>query len=559
MAEWALTLAVLSAIAFAVALTLLVMIIFPPSVQRRNSIFAPGDEGTVFLFDGDALVDASPGARALLARAERGGPPFLRLLSVLAPQFPDLERQLAALATTGTVSLAARPEPGTALALDAEWRGGLMRIVLHDTGAQSGLAGPDPMVHRAMAEELAQLRCVARQAPLPIWRESAEGEVVWANGEYLARATERLAPGEDLTWPLPRLFERTAIQQGASGQRQRLARPDGAGWFDLTSVGEGEGRLVYAVPADAAVRAEQALRDFMQTLTQTFAHLPIGLAIFDRNRQLHMFNPALLDLTGLPVDFLSLRPSLLSVLDALRDSKMLPEPKDYRGWRRQMVDMEKAAAAGLYEEMWSLSGGQTYRVTARPHPNGGLALMIEDVSTETLRNRRYRAQLEMSQSVLDAMEEAVVVFGPDGQVLMANPAYTRLWGHDPQTVLTDGNFSRFYREWRSASAPAPVWAEVETFLEIAGERENMNADLRLADGRLLHCRFVALPAGAMMAAFRIAEPALPTLAGPGTEPATASVVESVADSGGGPDAGSDAVMFRSRQKNSGTGLTLAQG
>ena len=35
-------------------------------------------------------------------------------------------------------------------------------------------------------------------------------------------------------------------------------------------------------------------------------------------KYLKLFNPALLDLTGLPVDFLSLRPSLLSVLDALR-------------------------------------------------------------------------------------------------------------------------------------------------------------------------------------------------------------------------------------------------
>ena len=185
-------------------------------------------------------------------------------------------------------------------------------------------------------------------------------------------------------------------------------------------VGEGEQRLIFALPADAAVQAETALRDFMQTLTKTFAHLHVGLAIFDQQRQLQLFNPALLDLTGLPVDFLSMRPSLLSVLDAMRDRNMIPEPKDYRGWRRQLVELEKAAASGLYEETWSLPGGQTYRVIGRPHPNGAIALMFEDISGEMLRTRRYRADLELGQSVIDQMDEAIAVFSEGGQLVMSN-------------------------------------------------------------------------------------------------------------------------------------------
>ena len=134
-------------------------------------------------------------------------------------------------------------------------------------------------------------------------------------------------------------------------KRQLQGRP--TQWFDLICQQEGDLQLIFAIPADVAVHAETALRDFLQTLTKTFAQLPIGLAIFDRQRQLQLFNPALLDLTGLPADFLSLRPSFLAVLDALRDRNMLPEPKDYRGWRRQIVDMENAAASGLYEETWN--------------------------------------------------------------------------------------------------------------------------------------------------------------------------------------------------------------
>jgi PAS domain-containing protein len=163
----------------------------------------------------------------------------------------------------------------------------------------------------------------------------------------------------------------------ASGLRVQVipvvGTPGGAeeqGWHEAVTVDHPGGRTVFALPSDRLVRTEVSLRNFRQTLTKTFAHLPIGLAIFDRDRQLALFNPALLDLTALPADFLSSRPTLFAFLDAMRDRNMIPEPKDYRSWRRQMADLEKAAASGRYEETWILPSGQTYRVIGRPHPDG---------------------------------------------------------------------------------------------------------------------------------------------------------------------------------------------
>ena len=108
------------------------------------------------------------------------------------------------------------------------------------------------------------------------------------------------------------------------------------------------------LPADAAVRAERSLREFVQTLTKTFADLPIALAIFDRQRQLQLFNPALIDLTNLPTGFLTARPTLFDLLDKLRELRMVPEPKDFRSWRQQMSNLESAAATGHHVEEWSL-------------------------------------------------------------------------------------------------------------------------------------------------------------------------------------------------------------
>ena len=478
-------------------------------IERRAkagpvSIFAEQSANTVFLFDGETLVDGTPSARTLLATSQTMGGPWVKVMAYLSPNFPDIEEQLRRLTVEGSITVASTPGLGNPMILQAELRGGMTRLVLLDPEGNAEQPGQDLMALRAMTDELDFLRDTVSKAPILIWRERGNGDVIWANGAYLLRVGDMNEAGQDLTWPLPRLFDRTASTQGMSGQRQKLTLNGGrAAWYDLILVGEGDLRLVFALPADSAVQAETGLRDFMQTLTKTFAHLHVGLAIFDHQRQLQLFNPALLDLTGLPVDFLSMRPSLLSVLDAMRDRKMIPEPKDYRGWRRQMVDMEKAAASGLYEETWSLPGGQTYRVIGRPHPNGAIALMIEDISGEMLRTRRYRADLELGQSVIDQMDEAIAVFSETGQLVMSNAAYAGVWGGDPSTTLDDASLRTLCGQWRTQSAPNPVWNALEDFAANQGDRANWRAEVRLLDGRLVDCRFAPLTGGATLTAFKI--------------------------------------------------------
>lgn len=468
------------------------------------TIFAEQAGGTVFLFDGDHLVDSTPSAKTLLATSQTLGGPWVKVLAYLSPHFPDIELQFQRLPAEGAVTLASTPGLGSPMILQAEMRGGLTRVVLVDPEGEADHPAQDMMALRAMTDELDFLRETVSKAPILIWRERANGDVTWANGAYLLRVGDMGEAGQDLTWPLPRLFDRTASTQGMTGQRQKLTLNGGRTvWYDLHLVGEGDARLIFALPADAAVQAETGLRDFMQTLTKTFAHLHVGLAIFDQQRQLQLFNPALLDLTGLPVDFLSMRPSLLSVLDAMRDRKMIPEPKDYRGWRRQMIDMEKAAASGLYEDTWSLPGGQTYRVIGRPHPNGAIALMIEDISGEMLRTRRYRADLELGQSVIDQVDEAIAVFSESGQLVMSNAAYAGVWGGDPSTSLDDASLRTLCGQWRNQSAPNPMWAALEDFAANQGDRALWRAEARLLDGRLIDCRFAPLTGGATLTAFRV--------------------------------------------------------
>ncbi|MBA3911222.1 MAG: diguanylate cyclase [Rhodobacter sp.] len=468
--------------------------------EARVSLFTADQLATVFLFDGDRLLDATPTARSLLPEGEDGRA-WTGLLARLGPMFPGLGQMLEGLPVAGQMMIASDPSVVPPMILQGEHLTGLTRLTMIDSSVEQRQGVADSAAMTALQHEVLAQRAVLARAPVLMWREAEGGRVIWANHAYLIRATELLPVGEDLSWPLPKLFEGP---DGSAGRltRIKLQMQGGAEWFDLVRVPMGDEVLCYALAANSAVQAESALREFMQTLTKTFADLPTGLAIFDRARVLQLFNPALVDLTSLSPDFLISRPTLSSVLDAMRAKAMIPEPKDYRSWRKQLTKLEEEASMGLFEETWSLPGGQTYRVIGRPHPNGALAFLFEDISSEITRTRRYRADLELGQSVIDAVEEAVAVFSQGGQLVMSNLAYANLWNHDPAVLLSDASIGTLCAWWRDHSAPSLLWDDATDFVSSLGDRTPWDGEVRLLDGRLLVCRFSPLAGGATLITFR---------------------------------------------------------
>ncbi|MBA4326268.1 MAG: diguanylate cyclase [Rhodobacter sp.] len=498
--EWSMALGMmLSALLVAMAGLLLLAAWQSWRPASAASIFDPSPSRVAYLFDGERLVDASPAGRALLPEGEDSRA-LARLIARFGSDFPNLSEQLEALPRLGQLRISSRAGVSPALVLTAELVSGVTRLTV-ESGQEDRADGADAATAAALQQEVMSQRAVLSRAPVLMWKEAPDGAVIWANHAYLIRAVELLPEGEDLSWPLPRLFANDPVKGRLP--RLKLQMPSGAEWFDLVRIASGEETLCYALAADKAVQAETALREFMQTLTKTFADLPIGLAIFDRSRCLQMFNPALTDLTTLAPELLISRPTLNAFLDAMRAKAMIPEPRDYRSWRKQLARLEEEATMGLFEETWSLPGGQTYRVIGRPHPNGALAFMFEDISHEMSRTRRYRADVELGQSVIDAVEDAVAVFSQGGQLVMSNHAYAQLWQHDPQVLLSEASVSTLCAWWRDHAAPTLLWDDAIDYVTSSGDRTPWEGEVRLLDGRLVMCRFRPLTGGATLITFRL--------------------------------------------------------
>lgn len=447
---------------------------------------------TVFLIERGTIVDASQAARLLIDGIGSGDISAAELVRWLSDAFPALPTALRGLGGGGGRSLVARDGVGR---INLSRAGPRIRIEL--TNDEAVHVGIDRVVQTAMSAELDTLRTIADSLPYPIWREAGvDGRILWVNRAYLDLLAE-IEGTDDSAWPPQPIFDERLYP----GVRKRVRAHDR--WFDCHAIAVGDERLVSAVPADARVAAETALESFRQAFTDTFAHLTVGLAIFDAEHRLSIFNSALADLTALPADLLTGRPTLESFLDALRARRMTPEPRDYASWRDRVADVERTAKEGTYSEHWHLPGGRTYRVTGRPQPDGAFALLVEDISAEIGLTRRLRDQIEISQAALDALDHGIAVFDEAGTLTLCNCAYHALWEIDPEDGFAHLTFADAVSAWRQRTGNIPFWRNFDG--KPVPEGKTSQHELRLLDGRVLTISVVGLPARARMLQFELTE------------------------------------------------------
>ena len=96
-----------------------------------------------------------------------------------------------------------------------------------------------------------------------------------------------------------------------------------------------------------------------------------------------------------------------------------------------LTKLEDQAVDGSFCETWSLPSGVTFRVTGRPHPDGAIAFLFEDISAEMSLTRRFNAEIELSHAALDGLDEAILLVNTSGVVAFSNDAYREMWQADP--------------------------------------------------------------------------------------------------------------------------------
>ena len=430
-----------------------------------------------FLFCDLDLEHATDQARSVLSK-QAGETDWHSLRSALTARFPGLP-DAESLRSLDTLTLqSASVDDPAVLHLDRERE--MTRIVIEDDYLTNASA-----VHeiKSVEAELGTLRLAASTSPYPIWLTGSDGKIQWHNVAYKT-LTDAARPAEEQSnAPLFDLNPDDLDEKRTVRAAIKIAETGTTEWYNVNATQVDDNTIYHAVDINAVIQAEVAQRNFVQTLAKTFAHQSIGLAIFDRNGQLALFNPAMVELTSLPVEFLSGRPGLLAFFDRLRDNRVMPEPKNYSSWRQEISDMIAAATHASYQETWTLDTGHTYRISGRPHPDGAVAFLIEDITAEISLTRNFRAELELGQSLMDTFEDALAVFSSAGVLAFCDASFREMGGMAPECSFADVTIVDSLKEWRAQTSPNPAWADMRDFVMKVGERATWEADVNhLRDG-----------------------------------------------------------------------------
>jgi len=335
-----------------------------------------------------------------------------------------------------------------------------------------------------------------RALSLPAYRRDATGAIAYVNPAYEALA--RSAGADPRTDPVEAGARDKHLAAVAAAPRSlpvTLARQN----FELTELATSSGSIGYlrsaAVPTVAAPAADGRAAALLNALA-------VPAALFDANHQLVAANRGYSELWRLG-DLGKPGTDERIILDRLRREGQLPSEPDYQGWRTRHLAAYQLKAPRT--EAWHLPNGRTLNVTAAPAgPGGGVLYLYEDVSSQLALVSQNRALASVQRSTLNALSDAVAVFGTNGRLQLFNPRLAALWQLPPSMLEQNPHIDQIAAT-AGASLPgdgASIWRDLKrAIIDLSPTRADTSGRLSRSDGRLLDYAVVLLPDGQKLVTF----------------------------------------------------------
>ncbi len=340
----------------------------------------------------------------------------------------------------------------------------------------------------------------------PVWQRDSEGRLVWVNQAY-SDAVEATSPqqavqeGREILGTLTReKIKASATPESPFHDTVSAAVRGARAFFDVVDVRGPVGSCGMAIDVSSAETLREELARTLKSHADTLDHLATPVAIFDAERRLQFYNQAFLQLWGLEAKFLESRPDHAELLDRLRAAHKLPEQLSWKAWKENCLSVYRALETQT--DLWHLPNGQTLRVIASAHPQGGATWVFENLTEQVNLETRYNTLVQVQGETIDHLSEGVAVFGPDGRIQLSNPAFRALWG----ITETEAAVGTHIRQLEAACAPSydkpdgwKAFGKMITSFE--DERPSSQGTLELHSGLVLDYAVTPLPNAQTMLTF----------------------------------------------------------
>lgn len=356
-----------------------------------------------------------------------------------------------------------------------------------------------------LRDALEALAGLVEAAPFPMWHRTPDMRLSLVNAAYVhavdgESAGEVIASGTELVEAVGGLTPEAAAQQALNESRpvERMV--------PATIDGERRTMRVVDVPlGEAGVagfamdqneleqariehgRLEAAQRDLLDRLSA-------GVARFGPDRTLRFWNQPFMSLFGLDQEHLADLPVFERVLDRMRETRRLPEHRDFPAWRAERRDW--FLSPDPREENWLLADGTHLRVYAQPLPDGGLLLIFEDRTEQVQLSSARDTLLRVRTATFDNLFESIGVFSSDGRLSLWNSRFRTIWDISDDLLARHPRIDELLRAVQSRLAKPQQANLVRELVRTATvERKQRVGHVGFADGRIFEFAAIPLPDG----------------------------------------------------------------
>ena len=440
---------------------------------------APEDKAAFLDFAGWLRAESATRLTALTARLQERGEHFQYVIATLGGRL---------------IEVRGRTVGGSAIARFRDLTG--ERLARAEADARSAV----------FAGELETTRAMLAAAPMPVWLRDTKGGLVWVNAAY-ARAVEAKDAGEAVAHGLELLDtnSRGIIRAGHAenvvfSRRMSAVVAGARRIFDVADIVSAGGSAGIAIDVTEVEAAQAALRREVQYNARTLDQLQTAVAVFGPDHRLRSYNAAYRALFELDPGFLESAPEETAILDRLRASRKLPEQADFRSWRNALFAAYNSTEAR--EQWWHMPDGQTLRVIANPHPQGGATWVYENVTERLDLESRYNSLVSVQGETLDHLSEGVAVFGSDGRLRLNNPAFAAIWSLERAALTGRPHVTDIVALLRKPGDDEAMWRRFTACVAGLDEtRSTISGRMKRPDGHIVDYATVPLPDGQTMVTF----------------------------------------------------------
>ncbi len=394
-------------------------------------------------------------------------------------------------------------------------RGAAFKLAVHDSHgrllvargrAVGGMAAvwiDEPAI--GTVEQGADYRAILDALPIPIWLRDKGLALAWGNHAFLKGAgAADLASAKREQVALDKGERDLAAEARAQNAPQESRRFSVVGGqrraLSFTEIPLGDAGVIgTAVDVTDVAAAEARLQQHADAHADTLDKLQTAVAIFGKDQKLTFYNKAFVKLWGLPETFLDKHPSDGEILDRLRETRKLPEQRDYQAWKRSRLALYNDGQREG-EETWHLPGGQTIRVVTQPHPFGGLTFLYEDVTARIALESDYNTLIKVQSATLDTLSEGVAVFGPDGKLKLHNAAFARIWEFEAEDLEDEPHVRTISALSRDKFGDTAIWDQLIQAIVVGATARDLG-DVERSDRSILSLSTSPLPDGATLVTF----------------------------------------------------------